>query len=84
MYPSSSPSSSSLQQHQPQRYSDRHQLQRSGSGVLQPPKSTDEKNRQNGESGCDGTPDYQQGIKVNLKKSDAVLDLRAAKPDTPE
>ena len=81
-------SPSGLQQQQPQRFSDRHQQQISGSGEFQPrrpraseSKDDQDKNRQVGESSYEGTRDYQQGIESYLKRADVKSDARAAKPD---
>ena len=81
-------SPSGLQQQQPQRFSDRHQQQISGSGEFQPrrprasqSKDDQDKSRQIGEGSYEGTRDYQQGIEFYLKKADVASDARAAKPD---
>lgn len=89
MYRSNSVSPSGLQQQQPQRHSDRHQQQSSGSGEFQPrgpsaaqQQGANDKNKQMGEGSYEGTRDYQQGIKSYLKKADVASDARDAKPDT--
>lgn len=81
-------SPSGLQQQQPQRFSDRHQQQTSGSGEFQPrrPRASEskdgqDKNRQIGEGSYEGTRDYEEGIASYLKKADVKSDARAAKPD---
>ena len=81
-------SPSGLQQQQPQRFSDRHQQQISGSGEFQPrrprasqSKEGQEKSRQIREDSYEGTRDHQQGIESYLKKADLASDARAAKPD---
>ena len=77
MYPSNSPSSSGLQQHQPQRYSDRHQLQSGGSSKT-PVASV--KVQQIGEGSYEASRDYEGNIKSYLKRADVKSDARAAKP----
>lgn len=81
-------SPSGLQQQQPQRFSDRHQQQISGSGEFQPrgPRASEskderDKKRQIGEGSYEGTRDYQKGIESYLNKADVKSDARAAKPD---
>ena len=81
-------SPSGLQQQQPQRFSDRHQQQVSGSGEFQPrgprasaSKNDETKSKQIGEGSYEGNRDYQQGIKSYLNKADVKSDARAAKPD---
>ena len=81
-------SPSGLQQQQPQRFSDRHQQQISGSGEFQPHRPRDseskddqDKSKQISEGSYEGTRDYQQGIESYLKRADVKSDARAAKPD---
>lgn len=89
MYRSNSASPSGLQQQQPQRYSDRHQQQSSGSGEFQPSRpraaqqqGSNDKNKQMGEGSYEGTRDFEQSIKSYLKKADVASDARDAKPGT--
>lgn len=77
MYRSNSPSSSSLQQYQPQRYSDRHLLQSNGSSEM--PRAS-EKVQQIGEGSYEASRDYEGNIKSYLKRADVKSDARAAKP----
>ena len=77
MYRSNSPSSSGLQQHQPQRYSDRHQWQASGANKIQ---ASNEKDQQIGEGSYEASRDYEGNIKSYLKRADVKSDARNAKP----
>lgn len=81
MYRSNSPSSSGLQQHQPQRYSDRHQWQTSGVNKIQ---AANEKDKQIGEGSYEASRDYEGNIKSYLKKADIKSDARNAKPQNPQ
>ena len=87
MYRSNPVSHSILKQQQPQRYSDRHQLQRDGPGEDSPcgplaalQQDVRDQTKRAGDGSYEGSREDEQGIKSYLKKTD-MTEARAAKPD---